>query len=502
MPPSPHNDDVEPLAPYDPVDSNVTEQQQQQQQQQRQQESGTTYFQTLLLLVKGYVGPGCLSLPWAFSQVGITLGCVVVLFFMAWTSYNCWIVLQIKRQHPSEVNTYPDAGTWAYGPRFGAFVSICICVLQLAICTVYFSFIGENLLAVAAGPMSHNGHALVMTLALPAILALSCLASITKMAPFSAAGTLLLAITFALLGTVMVGEFEDRPSQPLTSIQSLSNLPLAFCAILYSYEGICLILPVEAAMRNRKSFGSVFGVSMTVVAITFCAVASFSVWVFGDVTNGSITAYLLEEKEDHRNLLVFANTAASISVLLTYPLQLFPSLELLGPILLSRKEKKRKQRRAAGTNTEEENKEDAEEQNTILQQTDEQERQPNDNDDDYAVQAQEEDDDGLFLDHHTNNDDNGGIPGDSPLLRLVLVLFTYTLALLVPNVQVLISLAGALAGSSTALLIPPLLELQYTKRHQGRRRVWSYASFLLGFVFMCIGTISSIADIVEIYSGN
>mmetsp|Transcript_18744 Transcript_18744/g.28468 ORF Transcript_18744/g.28468 Transcript_18744/m.28468 type:complete len:628 (-) Transcript_18744:109-1992(-) len=35
MPPSPHNDDVEPLAPYDPVDSNVTEQQQQQQQQQQ-----------------------------------------------------------------------------------------------------------------------------------------------------------------------------------------------------------------------------------------------------------------------------------------------------------------------------------------------------------------------------------------------------------------------------------------------------------------------------------
>ena len=53
------------------------------------------------------------------------------------------------------------------------------------------------------------------------------------------------------------------------------------------------------------------------------------------------------------------------------------------------------------------------------------------------------------------------LPGDSPQLRALLVLMTYVIAVVVPNVQALISLAGALAGSSTALLIPPLLELAW-----------------------------------------
>ena len=55
------------------------------------------------------------------------------------------------------------------------------------------------------------------------------------------------------------------------------------------------------------------------------------------------------------------------------------------------------------------------------------------------------------------------MPGDSPLLRASLVLLTYLVAVVVPNVQSLISLAGALAGSSTALLIPPALELAYLR---------------------------------------
>lgn len=30
--------------------------------------------------------------------------------------------------------TYPDVGEWAYGGRFQKYVSVCICVQQLAIC--------------------------------------------------------------------------------------------------------------------------------------------------------------------------------------------------------------------------------------------------------------------------------------------------------------------------------------------------------------------------------
>ena len=55
------------------------------------------------------------------------------------------------------------------------------------------------------------------------------------------------------------------------------------------------------------------------------------------------------------------------------------------------------------------------------------------------------------------------LPGDSPQLRATLVVTTYTIAVIVPNVQALISLAGALAGSSCALIIPPILELAWLR---------------------------------------
>ena len=47
----------------------------------------------------------------------------------------------------------------------------------------------------------------------------------------------------ALLGLIMEKEWEYRPEE-LPTLQP-PRMPLAACAILYSYEGICLVLPVE-----------------------------------------------------------------------------------------------------------------------------------------------------------------------------------------------------------------------------------------------------------------
>ena len=128
------------------------------------------------------------------------------------------------------------------------------------------------------------------------------------------------------------------------------------------------------------------------------------------------------------------------------------------------------------------------------------------------------------------------IPGDSMWLRMGLVLLTYLVAVIVPNVQVLISLAGALAGSSTALLIPPMLELALishleTKpdamasprmlppsqqrsddssswsqlyKFDGSSKYWkkklkNQCLFWMGFVFMIIGAYASISDIIELW---
>ena len=124
-------------------------------------EHQTTVLQTFIHLVKGYIGVGLLSLPWAISQLGVTFGFVAVFIMSFWSSYNCWTVVRVKRyiEHQrhrvdmpttdncdrenglssdqaseagstSTVNTnitYPDLGEWAYGKTFQSYVRY-VCV--------------------------------------------------------------------------------------------------------------------------------------------------------------------------------------------------------------------------------------------------------------------------------------------------------------------------------------------------------------------------------------
>jgi len=132
---------------------------------------------------------------------------VVLIHYL--TDCSCWTVVQLKRfiereqqsrfvtvpddkaSESSSVTTntnitYPDVGEWAYGARFQSYVAACICTQQLAICTVFFSFIGENLLAVLQ-KLGRTGlvstHVAVITVALPFVMALSFLPNLKSLAP-------------------------------------------------------------------------------------------------------------------------------------------------------------------------------------------------------------------------------------------------------------------------------------------------------------------------------
>lgn len=315
----------------------------------------TSASQTYIHLLKGYLGPGCLSLPWAVSQIGYLGGSIAICIMSLWSSYNCMTIVKIKRyiqrvnMHNNTVAetesasqsssiassalTYPNVGEWAYGESFEKFVSGCICTQQLAICTVFFSFIGENIYAVCElvptllpdALMSHIG---VMTLALPFIMGLSFINSLSALTPIMAAGTFTLFGGFGVLAYIIGLVWEDRPTDPI-EVQ-WKAAPLALCAILYSYEGINLILPIESTMAEPRKFKRVFWYAMASIALILGTVSNVCVYSFGYVDNGSVTAFLLEKYEGNPIVTLFvmcSNVAVSLSVLFTYPIQIFPVVE-------------------------------------------------------------------------------------------------------------------------------------------------------------------------------
>lgn len=111
----------------------------------------------------------------------------------------------------------------------------------MAICTVFISFIGENLNALLLEvPMDFGvweTHAGVMTMALPFCLSLSFIPSLKRLAPIMAVGSILVIVTLVLLGIVGGKQWSDRPDFQDLPKFDLPSAPLAMCAILYSYEG-------------------------------------------------------------------------------------------------------------------------------------------------------------------------------------------------------------------------------------------------------------------------
>lgn len=83
-------------------------------------------------------------------------------------------------------------------------------------------------------------------------------------------------------------------------------------------------------------------------------------------------------------------------------------------------------------------------------------------------------------------------------------MFTYILAIAVPNVESMISLAGALAGSRVALLIPPTMQISYGQQQDSSECLVESYFFTAGFVFMVIGTTanSSHVGIFDIYNSK
>lgn len=540
----------------------------------------TSSASTFIHLLKGYVGPGCLSLPWAVSQMGYVGGTFAIFVVSLWTSYNCYTIVKIKRyiersnsidnendqgamkksssasSLASSALTYPDIGEWAFGETFEQFISTAVCVQQLSVCTVFFSFIGENIHAVGElvpgnVPVLLSTHVGVMTVALPFIMALTFIRSLKALTPVMVIATILLFVGFGLIGYTIFAVWESRPREAIEI--EWASVPLAVCAVLYSYEGICLILPIQSAMNHPKQFKKVFGSAMICVAVIFALFANICVYAFGIVNNGSITAFLLEKYKDDSHLIVFlmaANTAVSISVLFTYPLQLFPTIELLGPKFTK----------------------------LVWKLTHRGEVHPleDDNFDEFDLTGFERmpplpeheeaslgSHDNARISEYNTNQIHGGfeeinndskddirtslisnitealseqVMGDSLPLRMLLVFGTYLVAVIIPNVQALISLAGALSGSSTALLIPPILELALIEHletltdvrispgppsrqsnprpslirrlcnvsgKKGKkfrnRRIKCIVLFWLGFIFLGIGSYASISDIIRIW---
>ncbi|KRZ06022.1 Proton-coupled amino acid transporter 4 [Trichinella zimbabwensis] len=230
--------------------------------------------QAVMSLIKALCGTGIFALPQAFRNAGLWAG-IVLLLLNNTIAIFCLQILSRRAQkfclQTKQVSL--DYGkvvelTFANGPksltRFAKasriIVNVLIGLCQFGICAAYFAFIAANLQQ-GFDFISDWSVNIYMAIVLPLLLLAGSLRYLKYLTILSTAANL---IYIVVLSVTLYFIFQVQPdSSNLPAFQSWDTLPLAFGTIMFSFEAITVVLPVENRMKTPVDFTTWNGVLNT-----------------------------------------------------------------------------------------------------------------------------------------------------------------------------------------------------------------------------------------------
>lgn len=233
---------------------------------------------------------------------------------------------------------------------------------------------------------------------------------------------------------------QDLP--PITdrafAIATVAKLSLFFGTVIYVFEGIGIVLPLQSEMRHPNNFSRKLGVLnvgvliLTSFVITF---GFFGYWQYGEKVASTLTLNLPQDEV----LAQSVNIIIAVGVALGYAMQFYIPIQILFPLV--------KRSMSCASNN----------------------------------------------------------PLASELVfRIFMVLVTFTVAILVPNVGLLISLIGAVCSNSLALVFPVIIEYLVMTRGDNKMSWFHIIKNLSVLGLALIGFLSggyqSILGIIALYN--
>ncbi|XP_033221689.1 proton-coupled amino acid transporter 1 isoform X2 [Belonocnema kinseyi] len=305
----------------------------------------TSYVETLMHLFKGNVGSGIFALGDAFKNAGLLLAPPLTIFLGVICVHAQHILLrcndEVKRRVGDCLQTKPGfAGTvelcFATGPiplrKYSVFmrklVNVFLCVTQLGFCCVYFVFISTNMkqvLDVYGWEMSVQLH---MAIVLVPIVLSTWIRNLKYLVPISSIANFLVLAGY--MATMYIMSHNLPPISERRYVADWKNIPLFFGTVIYSFEGITLVLPLKNEMKKPTNFNKPLGVlnvGMVFVGMMFVAMGFLGYLRYGDEVRGSVTLNLASNEA----LPQCIKLAISLSILLTYALQFYVPVAIIWP---------------------------------------------------------------------------------------------------------------------------------------------------------------------------
>ncbi|CAF0712720.1 unnamed protein product [Brachionus calyciflorus] len=397
-------------------------------------------LKNLVSMTNGVVGLSLLAMPYCFSQCGLILGTLTLLFCALMTSYSCKLI--IRTIEIAKTNSFEYLAYKVFGHRGKLFIEICIILLlfgslvtnQQALCDtgpVFFT----KLLNLQNYPVPRFGFMVVFTVLISLPLSLS-----KRLEALHSLNTCAILFYFCFgLYLMWEASYKLVDYTWLEKIKLWEITGLLKCFPIFSVSFSCqtVLFVVYSELENKEIIDKLADSGILISFICYFLTGFFGYISYYDVTiYGNITYNIPDSFLSQFFLYGFI-----ICVISGFPFIIYPCRTSLNTLFFS--------------------------------------------------QSDELMDDEVYMPEHRFKN-----------LTYILVFLTTSTAVLVPNLEFVLSLTGSTAGSLTAYVWPSMLYKFVKGRINFQREYLLNAFLFLGIVIFCICSVATFFEFKPTQENN
>jgi proton-coupled amino acid transporter len=282
---------------------------------------------TFFTLLKAFIGTGIMFLPKAFRNGGLLFSTITLVTVSIVTGICFRLLLQCRKKYGGG---YGEIGKAISGLKLRSLILVSIAMSQIGFVCSGLIFTAENISSFVQAVSHKENHAVstyfLIGMQLIVIIPLAFIRNVSKLG--SAA---LLADVFILIGLTYIYYYDIATIvrgyglNPTVTLFNPQDFTLTIGSAIFTFEGIGLILPIQASMKKPHQFGRLLAAVMIIITIIFTAVGFLSYGAFGEETRVEIITNFPQDNK----LVNTVQFLYSIAVLVGEPVQLFPAVRIM-----------------------------------------------------------------------------------------------------------------------------------------------------------------------------
>uniref|UniRef100_A0A7S3NFV1 Amino acid transporter transmembrane domain-containing protein n=1 Tax=Aureoumbra lagunensis TaxID=44058 RepID=A0A7S3NFV1_9STRA len=295
---------------------------------------GFTLSEAFLASVKACVGPAVLYMPKGFQEAGLVFGLVMLSISYCLFGYGSTRLLETWAKIRK---SYAGMMGKAFGKKGVALIKLTIVLQQCGICMTYFVFVATNLRDVATALAPDGVHppslALMCFFQVLIYIPLVCVRDLQKFAHTNLLANALILYSLAVLLCFGLERVVAKPTVAKDRLVLFNSATfyLFVGTSAFVYEGsAALLVPLQEAVREdlQPYFAPLYLKTAGGIIATYIIFGLVNWAAYGDQTQTVLTVNLPDGAWKTSVQLAYL-----IAVIFTFPLQLFPAIQIFRSVI-------------------------------------------------------------------------------------------------------------------------------------------------------------------------